>query len=156
MTKPLSIAPYDPSWPASYAAAREELSAALGLIATRIEHHGSTAVPSLAAKPIIDIQVSVRSLHPIAEYASELNRLGYVHLPSEDDFFCPFFHRPRDWPHTHHIHVVEAGGPEERRTLAFRDYLRTHPEVRREYEELKLHLSSQHSAETHATRQAYA
>src|SRR5262249_53412405 len=54
---------------------------------------------------------------------------------------CPFFHRPAAWPHTHHVHVVEAGGEEERRTLAFRDYLRAHPEVAREYAELKMRLA---------------
>ena len=139
-----------------YAAARDELAAALGVLATRIEHHGSTAVPGLGAKPIIDVQVSVRALHPIATYAAPLTRLGYVHVPGPDDSFCPFFHRPRDWPHTYHIHVVEAGGPEERRTLAFRDYLRAHADVRRDYEELKRRLSADHSAETDASREAYA
>ena len=63
--------------------------------------------------------------------------MGYSHVPHPDDSFCPFFHRPIDWPHTHHVHVVERGGHEERRTLAFRDYLRDHADVVGEYEELK-------------------
>jgi len=62
-------------------------------------------------------------------------------VPHPDDAFCPYFHRPSAWPHTHHVHVVAPGGTEERRTLAFRDYLRGHPEVAREYERLKRGLA---------------
>jgi mono/diheme cytochrome c family protein len=58
-------------------------------------------------------------------------RIGYAHVPHPDDSFCPFFRRPRQWPHSHHVHVVRAGDAEERRTLAFRDYLRAHPETAR-------------------------
>ena len=116
----IEIVPYDEAWPRLFAAERDRLSAALGPIALRIEHNGSTAVPGLAAKPVIDIQVSVARLQPLDRYAPALQRLGYVHLPHADDAFAPFFHRPAGWPHTHHVHVVEAGSAEERRTLAFR------------------------------------
>jgi hypothetical protein len=77
-------------------------------------------------------------------------------VPHPDDAFCPFFHRPAEWPYTHHVHVVEAGGDEERRTLAFRDYLRTHDDVAREYEALKHRLAPHHAATDFASRQAYA
>lgn len=63
---------------------------------------------------------------------------------------------PEAWPHSHHVHAVEASGAEERRTLAFRDYLRTHPDACREYEALKRSLAPKFSAETTETRQAYA
>jgi GrpB-like predicted nucleotidyltransferase (UPF0157 family) len=69
---------------------------------------------------------------------------------------CPFFHRPSSWPHTHHVHVVEAGGEEERRTLAFRDYLREHAASAREYEALKRRLASAYGAREFSSRQAYA
>ena len=128
----------------------------LGALAVRIDHHGSTAVPNLAAKPIIDIQVSVERLHPIEAYAPGLVQLGYLHVPHPDDARCPFFHRPAAWPHTHHVHVVHAGGDEERRTLAFRDYLREHSDAAREYEELKRRLAPKYSAATFSSRQAYA
>jgi len=152
----LEIVAYDAVWPRAFAAERDRIAAALGDVALRIDHHGSTAVPGLAAKPVIDIQVSVRRLQPLAAYAGPLARLGYVHVPHADDAFCPFFHRPAAWPHTHHVHVVESGGAEERRTLAFRDYLRAHPETAREYEQLKRRLATQHSAATFASRQAFA
>jgi GrpB-like predicted nucleotidyltransferase (UPF0157 family) len=150
------VVPYDPRWPAEFEAERDRIRIALGALALRIDHHGSTAVPGLAAKPIIDIQISVERLHPIEGYADGLARLGYQHLAHADDAFCPFFHRPADWPHTHHVHVVEAGGDEERRTLAFRDYLREHVEVAREYEALKQRLAGQFGGEAFSSRQAYA
>ena len=152
----LEVVPYDARWPAAFEAEAARIRAALGRVAVRIDHHGSTAVPGLAAKPIIDIQVSVAAIEPMDFYRHPLGSIGYIHAPHPDDSFCPFFHRPDSWPHTHHVHVVCAGGAEERRTLAFRDYLRDHPEVAREYAELKLRLAPMFSAETFASRQAYA
>jgi len=156
MSEGLEIARYDPDWPNMFSAERDRLAAALGRLALRIDHHGSTSVPGLPAKPIIDIQISVLDLQPIERYASKLASLGYIHVPHPDDSFSPFFHRPGAWPHTHHVHVVESGGAEERRTLAFRDYLREHPEAAREYADLKRHLASQHSAADFAARERYA
>ena len=104
-----------------------------------------------------DIQVSVDTpLQPIAAYGERLQAIGYVHVPHPDDSFCPFFHRPPLWPHSHHIHVVEAGGAEERRTLAFRDYLHDHAAAAREYEDLKRDLAAQIDASNHESREAYA
>jgi GrpB-like predicted nucleotidyltransferase (UPF0157 family) len=152
----IEIVAYDPTWPAQFCAERDRIKDVLGDFAVRIEHHGSTSVPGGAAKPVIDIQVSVRSLQPMEAYRSRLAELGYVHVPHVDDSFAPFFHRPQKWPHTHHAHIVQAGDPEERRTLAFRDYLREHSDVARAYEELKRTLAETHSAVTLASRQAYA
>jgi GrpB-like predicted nucleotidyltransferase (UPF0157 family) len=150
------VVPYDPRWPEEFEAERDRIRVALGALALRIDHHGSTAVPGLAAKPIIDIQISVERLHPIDPYVVGLARIGYRHLAHADDAFCPFFHRPDAWPHTHHVHVVEAGGDEERRTLAFRDRLRAHVEVAREYEALKEKLAGQFDGESLSSREAYA
>jgi len=134
--------PYDPRWPAEFEAEAARLRAALGALALRIDHHGSTAVPGLAAKPVIDIQISVSSLRSLDPYTDRMKPLGYVHVPHPDDAFCPFLHRPAAWPHTHHVHLVEAGGLEERRTLAFRDYLREHADEARAYESLKRGLAA--------------
>ena len=156
MDPALEVTPYDADWPRAFQTERERIAAAFGAFAVRIDHHGSTSVPGLPAKPIIDLQISVERLHPIEAYAPWLVELGYVHVPHPDDAFCPFFHRPATWPHTHHVHVVQAGGDEERRTLAFRDYLREHAEAVREYADLKRRLALEHSAATFSTRQAYA
>ena len=150
------IAAYDPRWPHEFEAERARIGHALGALALRIDHNGSTAVPGLAAKPIIDIQISVARLDSIATYAERLAPLGYVHMPHGDDAVCPFFHRPAQWPHTHHVHLVEAGGDEERRTLAFRDYLREHEPVAREYETLKRALAGEFSESDASSREAYA
>jgi GrpB-like predicted nucleotidyltransferase (UPF0157 family) len=150
------IAPYDPNWPSMFEAEADRLRPALGPLALRIDHHGSTAVPGLAAKPVIDIQISVATLRPLESYGQPLESLGYVHVPDPDDAFCPFFHRPLLWPHTHHVHVVQAGGEEERRTLAFRDYLRHHHRAAREYEELKRQLMTEINPHDAAARERYA
>lgn len=154
--KKLEVVPYDPGWPAAFEAEAIRLRTALGTLALRIDHHGSTSIPGLAAKPIIDIQVSVGALQPIAAYGERLQAIGYVHVPHPDDSFCPFFHRPPQWPHSHHVHVVEEGGAEERRSLAFRDYLRDHAAAAREYEHLKRDLATQFEASHHESREAYA
>jgi GrpB-like predicted nucleotidyltransferase (UPF0157 family) len=153
---PLQLSPYDPRWPIDFGIERDRIARALGPIARRIDHHGSTAVPGLDAKPIIDIQVSIERLQPMEPYAAPLAALGYVHVPSADDAVCPFFHRPGAWPHTHHVHVVEAGGEEETRTLAFRDFLRAHHEVAQEYLALKKRLAGTADAADPASREAYA
>ena len=154
--KSLKISSYNPRWVQEFQIERERIAHILGLSAIRIEHNGSTAVPGLAAKPIIDIQVSVQQLQPIRLYAVPLTALGYVHLPHADDAFCPFFHRPAQWPHTHHVHVVQAGGDEERKTLAFRDYLREHSDVAGQYLALKMKLAASTDADDAAGREAYA
>jgi GrpB-like predicted nucleotidyltransferase (UPF0157 family) len=156
VTDALEVVRYDPRWPAEFAAERARIAAALGALALRIDHNGSTSVPGLAAKPVIDIQVSVGALALLEPFADPLARLGYTHLPHPDDVFAPFFHRPARWPHTHHVHVVQAGGLEERKTLAFRDYLREHDETAREYEELKRGLAGRWSAGGGESREAYA
>ena len=150
------VVAYDRTWPAAFENEASRLRDALGSLALRIDHHGSTSVPGLAAKPIIDIQVSVAALQPLAAYGRRLETLGYVHVPHPDDSFCPFFHRPIQWPHSHHVHVVERGGREERRTLAFRDYLRDHHDVAREYEDLKRIVAAHTLAGDAQSRERYA
>ena len=156
MAEHVKIVPYDPSWPREFEAERARISSTLGEIAQRIEHNGSTSVPGLAAKPVIDIQVAVDPLHPLDRYRPGLADLGYLHVPHPDDAFCPSFHRPQNWPHTHHVHVVLTGGDEERRTLAFRDFLRDRNQVARDYEALKRRLAPEFSSTSFSSRQAYA
>jgi GrpB-like predicted nucleotidyltransferase (UPF0157 family) len=79
--QPLQILPYDPQWIVDFGAERQRIAQSLGAVAQRIEHHGSTAVPGLDAKPIIDIQISVAHLRPMGACAVPLATLGYVLLP---------------------------------------------------------------------------
>jgi GrpB-like predicted nucleotidyltransferase (UPF0157 family) len=156
MANELQISSYDPRWPLEFEAERDRIAQRIGRIASRIDHNGSTAVPGLDAKPVIDIQISVRQLQPIRCYAEPLATLGYVHVPHADDAFCPFFHHPKEWPHTHHVPVVKSGGQEERRTLAFRDFLREHSNIATEYVALKKRLAALTDATDALSREAYA
>ena len=152
----IDVVQYNPTWPAAFEEERRRLSRVLGPWAIRIDHHGSTAVPGLAAKPIIDIQISVVALDPLTPFIDALVPLGYVHVAHPDDERCPFLHRPSEWPHTHHLHFVRTGSGEEWATLAFRDYLRSHPDAAAEYGSLKRELATRHRGDTFASREAYA
>jgi GrpB-like predicted nucleotidyltransferase (UPF0157 family) len=150
------ISPYDPAWPDLFEAEAKRIGGALGSSAARIDHVGSTAVPGLAAKPVIDIQVSVCLLHPLEAHLPPLVGLGYTHVPHPDDATYPFLHRPSVWPHSHHIHLCQAGGQEERRHLAFRDFLREHPEEAAAYAGEKRRLASEFRSSSFDSRNAYA
>lgn len=123
--EPLVVAGYDPAWPRTYERWRQRIDAVLGRTAIRIEHVGSTSVPGLAAKPIVDIQVSVAELGAESRYVPPLQAAGLV-LRSRDELHR-YFRPPAGQPRQVHVHVCAAGGRWERDHLLFRDYLRAHP-----------------------------
>jgi GrpB-like predicted nucleotidyltransferase (UPF0157 family) len=137
---PVEIVAYDPSWPARFAELGRELRAGLGEVALRIDHIGSTAVPGLAAKPVIDIQISVADLEPLATYRQSLERLGYVYRADNLERTKRYFREPPGRRRTH-VHVRRAGSFSEQWALLFRDYLRAHREVAAEYEAVKRRLA---------------
>jgi GrpB-like predicted nucleotidyltransferase (UPF0157 family) len=122
---PLVVVDYDPAWPQTYERWRQQVAAALGRTAIRIEHVGSTSVPGLAAKPIVDIQVSVADLSDEPHYVPQLQAAGLV-LRSRDELHR-YLRPPADQPRQVHVHVCAAGGQWERDHMLFRDYLRAHP-----------------------------
>ena len=126
------IADSDPAWPRRYEAERERIAAALGERALRIEHVGSTAVPGLAAKPIVDVLVEVASLDH-----ADLEAAGYVLRVREEGHRM---YRTRELDV--HVHVWPSGSPDIASHLAFRDRLRASPEDRRRYEALKRELAT--------------
>jgi GrpB-like predicted nucleotidyltransferase (UPF0157 family) len=131
-----AVGPYDESWPGRYAEWAARLATELGPVAERIEHVGSTSVPGLAAKPVIDIQLSVADVAAEDRYRGPLERTG-VQLRYRDDehrFFRPVAGRPWDV----HVHVCGTGSDWERRHLLLRDYLRASPAARAAYAEVKL------------------
>lgn len=153
----ITLVPYDPAWPRLFAEEAARLQQALGGRVLRIEHVGSTAVPGLAAKPVIDIQVSVASLEARAPLFSGLQQLGYLHVPLGDfDRVYPFFQRPHAWPASHHVHLCVAGGEQERRHLAFRDHLREHADAAASYLALKQRLAAAHVGDTFESRERYS
>lgn len=153
----IKIVPYDRKWPAMFAAEAASLRSAMGRLALRIEHVGSTSVSGLAAKPVIDIQVSVASLETLDPYLAALAQRGYRHIAMGlFDLVYPFFQKPAVWPGTHHVHLCVFGADQERRHLAFRDYLRGHPVVAAEYVELKLSLAAINDGATLESRERYS
>jgi GrpB-like predicted nucleotidyltransferase (UPF0157 family) len=140
----VTIVEYDESWPARFEEEAARVTDALGPIALRVDHVGSTSVPGLAAKPIVDLQVSVASLQPMDAFREPLRAIGYEHFEwlnadGVDDY--PYFAKPPEPPRAFHIHVAESGSFHERRHLAFRDWLRAHPEDAAEYERVKRNLA---------------
>ena len=153
----IEIVPYDLRWPGHFATEAAKLRAAFGELALGIEHVGSTAVPGLAAKPVIDIQVSVASLAPPERFLPPLALLGYHPVPLGDfDLVYPWFVKPPDWPSTHHVHLCVQGEEQERRHLAFRDHLRRHPAAAADYVALKRGLAAAHHGNTLESREAYS
>jgi GrpB-like predicted nucleotidyltransferase (UPF0157 family) len=132
---PIELVPADLNWPARFAAVRSQLAAALGPTAVRIEHVGSTSVPGLDAKSVIDVQIGVVDLADEAAYAPEIAALGWPLRLRDSDH--RFFREPAGIPRTTHVHVCALGGRWERDHLLFRDYLRSHPDRAAAYADLK-------------------
>ena len=143
MRDPIVVVPYDPAWPALFTRLAAPMRAALGDVALRIDHIGSTAVPGLDAKPIIDIQISVAALEPVDTFQLPLERLGYEFRTGNDDRSKRYF-RERPGDRRTHIHVRCAGNWSEQFRLLFRDYLRHSEEDAAEYARVKYALSEQY------------
>jgi GrpB-like predicted nucleotidyltransferase (UPF0157 family) len=147
----VEIVPYDPAWPGLFEREKAHLEVCLPPdLVRRIEHFGSTAVPGLAAKPIIDILVEVTDLDATRRrVAPILESQGYEYFwrPTHGDdgppFYAWFIKRGADGRRSHHIHMVERSFAEHWDRLLFRDYLVEHPDVVREYEALKRRLAAQ-------------
>jgi GrpB-like predicted nucleotidyltransferase (UPF0157 family) len=135
---------YDPAWPAMFDKERTRLLGAIGPMVLTIEHVGSTAVPGLAAKPLIDLLVGVRSLTEARPRGMEpLKALGYTCLP-EYETWLPgelFFRKGMPGPWTHHVHMMEPSSPRWEEFVLFRDYLLRHPEIAGAYADLKKALA---------------
>ncbi len=138
------IVDYDPSWPALAADELRRIGEALGSGAAGLEHVGSTAVPGLAAKPILDLQLSVGALEPRARYVEPLERLGYMFVPAPEAPDYHFFAKPPERPRSHHLHVCEVGSAHEFRHLAVRDFLRSHDDEAARYAALKREVVQRH------------
>jgi GrpB-like predicted nucleotidyltransferase (UPF0157 family) len=144
----VDIVEHDPRWATLFEEEKVRLFAVAGDVLVNIEHIGSTAVPGLAAKAIIDIMGGVKRLGDTGRSVSALEGLGYEYVP-QYEIYIPerrYFRKPRtgEGPRTHHLHVVEMTSDFWRRHLLFRDYLKTHPEAAREYADLKRHLAAVH------------
>ncbi|MFE6690198.1 GrpB family protein [Streptomyces sp. NPDC057743] len=143
MSQPVQIVEYDPQWPVVFGRLAVVIRDGLGPLVLRIEHVGSTAVPGLPAKPVVDMDAVIPAGADPAEAIAALRSLGYAH---EGDLGIPgreAFAAPEGTP-AHHLYVCAADSTELARHLAFRDFLRAHPESSRRYGALKRELASRH------------
>jgi GrpB-like predicted nucleotidyltransferase (UPF0157 family) len=144
MDPAVHIVDYDPAWPALAEAELRRIEEALGAVAVGLEHVGSTAVPGLAAKPIIDLQLSVADIGTRERYVEPLERLGYLFVPAPEWPDYHFFAKPPERPRTHHLHVCEAGSQHDVRHVAVRDFLRTHDDEAARYAAVKRQVAARH------------
>ncbi len=148
---PVEIVPYDPSWPARFEEEKKALRQTLAAwLVGPVEHIGSTAIPGLAAKPVIDIMARVATLDASRPAIAALVEVGYCYAPYRTDsehWFC----KPSPAFRTHHLHLIPIESPRWRQSLAFRNYLRSHSKIAAQYENLKRRLAAEH----HFDREAY-
>ena len=146
MPRVIRVVPYDPAWPEFYAAERDLLAPIFASLGPVIHHIGSTAVPGLAAKPIIDVMIEVRAIDGVDRLNPAMRAAGYTPM---GEFGIPgrryFIHGPGpEEERSGQVHVFAAGSPDTERHLAFRDYLAAHPEEAAAYGRLKSELARRH------------
>jgi GrpB-like predicted nucleotidyltransferase (UPF0157 family) len=148
----VELADYDPHWPERFAEQREPVEKLLRpWLARPVEHIGSTSVPGLRAKPVVDMLVPVLALASAQDAVPVLGEAGWLFW-AEDPCrrYRLWFLRPRPEARTHHLHVIEAGHPQAVALVAFRDALRGDAGLRREYADLKNWLARRHPGNRNA------
>lgn len=143
LNRPIIIVEYDPRWLVVYEAERKQLTEILAGRFADIQHIGSTSVPGLAAKPVIDIAVGLRSLADAAGCISILEKNGYIYEPELERALPErrFLWRVSDTKQRYHLHLAEIQNPVLANPILFRDYLRRHAEEAAEYGRLKAELA---------------
>jgi GrpB-like predicted nucleotidyltransferase (UPF0157 family)/predicted kinase len=142
ITSEVTIVPYDPLWPQKYEVEREKIVEVLRNRIAEIHHVGSTAVPGLPAKPIIDIMIAVPQLDDAVEWIGPLSDLGYAFIDYPQNTERRFLRKGQ--PRTHHLHIVAVGSAELRDHLVFRDALRANADWCDQYAALKIDLADRH------------
>lgn len=130
---------YDARWPELFAAEDRRIRDQAGALAIHLEHIGGTSIPHMCAKPILDMVAGRPPGTPARDYVAALKHAGYDHRGEQGIPGREFFHRGQ--PRAYHVHLVEEGGVLWCNYLAFRNYLRAHPEIARQYADLKRALA---------------
>lgn len=137
-TSYVTVIPYSDQWERDFLKIKDEIKSALGELAERIEHVGSTSVRGLSAKPVIDIDVVISDSSVLSDVIAALGRIGYQH---EGDLGITgreaFRYDGKDHLQKHHLYVCPNDSSELKKHIAFRDYLRSHPEAAAEYSRIK-------------------
>jgi GrpB-like predicted nucleotidyltransferase (UPF0157 family) len=143
MAERVSIVPYNPDWPRQFEQERAVLATIFAGREAVIEHGGSTAVPGLGAKPVIDVMIGLSQLVEAEDRIAALQATGYEYVQKYESELPErrYFRKPRVGPRAYHLHSVVVGSAFWVRHLAFRDYLRAHPESAAGYYDLKRDLA---------------
>ncbi|MCA9977962.1 MAG: GrpB family protein, partial [Anaerolineales bacterium] len=147
MSRQVELKTYDPEWLRQFEVEAERLTAVFQPNFVAIHHVGSTAVPGIKAKPIIDIMVVVRDIEQVDTINETMGQLGYIAKGENGIDGRRYFRKGSDAVHTHHIHTFQDGHPEIARHLSFRDYLIAHPIVAQAYSRLKEDLAQRYKTE---------
>ncbi len=144
--KKVEVVSHNPRWRNAFEAEAKHIGDALGENVLAIHHIGSTAIPNIYAKPVIDLLIEVRDITKVDERSSAMESLGYEVM---GEFGIPgrrYFRKDnQEGIRTYQIHSFENGSAQVKRHLAFRDYMIAHPEAARKYSELKIKLAKEHS-----------
>lgn len=142
----VKVVDYNSNWPQEFEAEKQRLLETFGHKILAIEHIGSTSIPGLAAKPIIDIVATVKSFDDLPEFIDGLQKLGYEYMSERMFDNRKFFPKGSQDNRTHHLNLVLQDDPEQwTKPVAFRDYLRTHDRERKEYAKLKITLAQEYA-----------
>ena len=141
MTRIIELTPYNPNWPDLYRQEARKIAQILGSEIILMHHIGSTAIPGIHAKPIINCLIEVEKIERIDSHNQALFSLGYEARGENGIPGRRYFFKSSTENHTHHLHAFEVGHPEITRHLDFRDYLRIHPEEAQAYSQLKQELA---------------
>lgn len=152
--RPIILAPYDPLWSDKFETEKQNLLRVAGDLLSHIEHIGSTAIPGIIAKPTIDILAAINSLNETQRLINEITSINYIYVPEYETELPErrYFYKNRAGEDAFHLHAVEMNSAFWNRHIAFRDYLRSHPDQADTYAKLKIQLAEKH----HADRDAYS
>lgn len=155
LKRPYSIEQYDPAWAGKFKLVKKNLQDIFGSRALVIEHIGSTSIPGMDAKPVVDVLVVVERAESFSDEKMEMQKLGYE---SKDNYIAPdtviFFKADSEGRKTENIHVCVKDSPKAIRFVTTRDYLRAHPERAKQYSDLKKELNKKFPADYPAYRAA--
>jgi GrpB-like predicted nucleotidyltransferase (UPF0157 family) len=142
----VEVVPHNPLWRDAFEAEAKQVAAAMGENVVAIHHIGSTAIPDIYAKPVIDFLVEVRDITEVDGRSPAMESLGYEVMGEYGIPGRRYFRKDnREGIRTHHIHAFEAGSAEVERHLSFRDYMIAHPVDAQRYSELKRKLAEEHT-----------
>ena len=141
----VEVVPHSPQWSAAFEDEAPQISTALGANVVAVHHIGSTSIPGIYAKPVIDVMVEVSDITLVEGCYPQMATLGYEAMGEYGIAGRRYFRKNTPaGVRTHHVHVFEAGSDQVKRHLLFRDYLRTHPDDAQAYSDLKRRLASAH------------